>query len=208
MVRKSCLMLAALVTFLLLMPLGARTEEKSLGMILGGTSSAPIKMEVFSDFECPGCRMFYLEIVRPLLRDYSSIDKVCVIYYEYPLAQHKYAPGAARYCEAAYMISRDMALRVIDALFVNQADWKIDGNVEKVIAKALSPQEFKKLKSNLRDPAIDKAIKQGMQLGKTREVNSTPTMFAYYWGKSQKVESPHLLVYKYFKQDFLDKILR
>jgi protein-disulfide isomerase len=184
---------------------GAQSAE---GLLLGGSSKAPIKMEVFSDFECPGCRQFYQEVVRPVLQDYASKDKVCVIYYEFPLNKHKHAREAARYCEAAYKTGRDQALKVMDALFAEQAEWAYDGNIEKIIAKALTPKEMKALKSNLNDPAIDSTLDHGIQLGMMRGVKGTPTMLVYYWGKKQKVEKPQQLLYKYFKKDFLDKILQ
>jgi protein-disulfide isomerase len=184
---------------------GAQSAE---GLLLGGSSKALIKMEVFSDFECPGCREFYREVVRPVLQDYASKDKICVIYYEFPLDKHKRAREAARYCEAAYKSGRDQALKVMDALFAEQAQWAYDGNIEKIVAKALTPKEMRALKSNLNDPAIDSVIDQGIKLGKMRAVSGTPTMFVYYWGKKQRVENPQLLLYQYFKKDFLDKVLQ
>ena len=204
---RSCLIATALVLFLL-MPAGIQSADGFSGLILGGSNNAPIRIEVFSDFECPGCRTFYLEVIRPLLQEYSSKDKVCVIYYEFPLNTHKHARQAARYCEAAYRIGRDQALRVMDALYAEQAQWKYDGDIEKAIAKTLTQQQLKTLKLKMRDPSINKAIDQGIQLAKAREVTGTPTMFVYYWGKKQRVENPHQLVYKYFKKDFLDEILR
>jgi protein-disulfide isomerase len=208
MLHKSCLTLSMLVLSLAFVSRGAQPAEAFSGLALGGSANAPIKMEVFSDFECPGCREFYREVVRPVLQDYASKDKVCVIYYEFPLNKHKHAREAARYCEAAYKIGRDQALKVMDALFTDQGQWILNGNIEKIVAKALSPKEMKALKTNLNDPSIDSAIDQGIQLGKMRAVSGTPTMFVYYWGKKQRVENPQLLLYQYFKKDFLDKILQ
>jgi protein-disulfide isomerase len=205
---KLCLTASLLILSLAFLSRGAQSSESSSGLVLGGSLQSPIKMEVFSDFECPGCREFYRDVVRPTLQDYASKDKVCVIYYEYPLIKHKHAREAARYCEAAYKIGRDQALKVMDALFAEQAQWAYDGNIEKIVAKVFSPMEMKLLKSNLKDPAVDLAIEQGIQQGKLRDVNGTPTMFVSYWGKKQRVQNPHLLLYKYFKKDFLDKILQ
>ena len=186
----------------------AQPSEGFSGLTLGGSSNAPIKMEVFSDFECPGCREFYQQVVRPVLRDYASKDSVCVVYYEFPLDKHKHARKAARYCEAAYRIGRDQALKAMDALFADQGQWALDGNIEKTVAKVLSPKEMKALKANLNDPSIDRAIDQGIKLGKVRSISGTPTMFVHYRGKKQRVENPQLLLYQYFKKDFLDKILQ
>jgi protein-disulfide isomerase len=34
-----------------------------------GSSSAPITMEVFSDYECPSCRSLYETTLRPMIND-------------------------------------------------------------------------------------------------------------------------------------------
>jgi protein-disulfide isomerase len=167
-----------------LMAAGVQASDLTTGIILGGSSNAPIRIEVFSDFECPGCRLFYRELMLPTLQDYASKDKVCVIYHEFPLNQHRFAKNAACYCEAAYKIGRDQALRVIDALFSNQTKWAEDGNIEAVLAKALSKKDFSQLKLNLKDPSIDQSILQGIKLGNESGVHGTPTMFVYYLGRS------------------------
>jgi protein-disulfide isomerase len=177
------------------------------GIILGGSPDAPIRMEVFSDFECPGCRYFYTEVVLPVLQNYASKDKVCVIYHEFPLNQHTYALKAARYCEAAHLIGRDKALRVVDALFEHQDQWDKDGNIEKVLEAALSREDFLKLKENLARTEIDRTIDQGILLGKVREVNGTPTMFLQYPGGIQKVERLQDMPYAVL-QGFFDRIVK
>lgn len=164
-------------------------------------------MEVFSDFECPGCRYFYQKIVLPVLQDYADKDKVCIIYHEFPLSQHKHAREAARYCEAAYKIGRDKALQVMDALFEHQSEWIRDGNIEKVVTGTLSPEDFLQLKENLSDPDINRSIRQGIQLGDERKVKGTPTMFLYYPGGTQKVEQLQNMRY-FILKSFFDGILK
>jgi protein-disulfide isomerase len=190
----------------LLMPLYANTAEGPGGLILGGTVKAPIRMEVFSDFECPACRTFYREVVRHVIQDYAANDKVCVVYHEYPLTKHQHSNKAARYYEATYRLGRDQALKAIDALFSSQDDWKIDGNVEAVIAKVLSPADFSKMRTLLNNPEIAKAIDQGISLGKSLKVEGTPTLFIYYSGKEKRVDEPHQLSYITVKQ-FIEKVL-
>jgi protein-disulfide isomerase len=168
---------------------------------------APVRIEVFSDFECPGCRLFYKELIRPLLQDYASRDKVCVIYHEFPLSNHKYSQKAARYCEAAYRLGREKAILVMNALFAEQDEWTQDGNIEKTVAKALPPRDLSKLRAILKDPGIDRSIEEGIKLGIERDVRGTPTMFLYYLGKRQKVESPQQMSYLTLKQ-FLDQIVK
>ena len=49
-----------------------------------GNANAPIRLEVFSDYECPSCRAFYLQTMKQIFTDYADTGKVCVVYREYP----------------------------------------------------------------------------------------------------------------------------
>lgn len=199
------LILSGLAAVLLTGP--AQSSQEASGMVLGGSRDAPIRMEVFSDFECPGCRYFYQKVVLPVLQDYADKDKVCVIYHEFPLSQHKHAHEAARYCEAAYKIGREKALQVIDALFEHQSAWTRDGDIEKIIAGKLSSEDLAQIRKNLAESGIDRSIRQGIQLGNERKVGGTPTMFLYYLGKTQKVERLENMRYIILK-GFFDRIVK
>ena len=95
---------------------------KTEDLCLSGKPGAPVRLEVFSDFQCPSCRAFYLETIRPLLKEYGQDNKVCFIYHDFPLNVHKYAFEASRYAVAALRLGRDQWLRVCEALYVDQAE--------------------------------------------------------------------------------------
>ena len=175
------------------------------GQLIGGSANSPVRIEVFSDFQCPACRDLYLGAIRQVLQDYSSKDKVCVIYHEYPLSIHPYAKEAARYSEAASRLGLQILLTVYDSLFADQAQWSQDGNVDAIIAKALPKEEYRKLKRLIRDPIIDQSIEKGIQFGTKKEIKSTPTMLFYYAGKEQKLEGA--IAYPVMKQ-FLDSVIK
>src|SRR5512136_747871 len=122
---KSRSMMRTILFILLLSfyPLSSQAADQASGQILGGTPDAPIRIEVFSDFECPSCRELYLDVMRRAIAEYSSQNKVCVIYHEYPLARHQYARKAAQYAEAVSRLGRTQLLKVYDALFMDQAIW-------------------------------------------------------------------------------------
>jgi protein-disulfide isomerase len=180
-------------------------SDETPGQILGGSLGAPIRLEVFSDFECSACREFYLRTIRPLLQEYCSKDKVCVIYYEYPLSYHKYARQAALYSEAASRLGQQKLLPVLDSLFTDQAEWSQNGSLDATVAKALPREDFEKLKKIMQDASIKAAIEKQVELGVKRDVKSTPTMFISYIGKQQKVEG--LVTYLVMKQ-FIDSIVK
>jgi protein-disulfide isomerase len=172
---------------------------------LGGSLDAPIRVEVFSDFECPACRQLYLETMRPVLKDYCSLDKVCVIYHEFPLQGHKYSRQAARYAKAAQRLGRKQWGAVVDALFENQEKWSLNGAVDDVVFKALGEEEYFNLKKLLQDPEIDRDIDAEVSLGYDRKVESTPTYFIWAIGREQRVTG--FLAYPVLKAYF-DRIVR
>src|SRR6266478_1338564 len=66
-----------------------------------GSKSAPVAMEVFSDFHCPACKTLYITTNRKLMDDYVSTGKVYLIHRDFPLAMHAHSRVAARYARAA-----------------------------------------------------------------------------------------------------------
>lgn len=202
--RLLCLIVFA--TFMAAPPkASAQVADLKSEQCLGGEPDAPIHIEVFSDFECPACRQLYVETMRLVLKDYCSLDKVCVVYHEFPLQGHKYSRQAARYAKAAQKMGRKQYRIVVDALFENQERWSQDGSVDDTVFKALGADEYFNLKKLLLDPAIDTAIDAEVSLGQKKEVQSTPTFFVYAIGKEQKAVG--FLPYPVLKS-FFDSIVK
>ena len=182
-------------------PGSLKTED----LCLGGKPGAPVRFEVFSDYQCPACRAFYLETIRPLLKEYGPDSKVCIIYHDFPLKVHKYAFEASRYAVAALRLGRDQWLRVCEALYADQPRWAADGKVEGVVARVLSADEMTKVKTFLEDPSLDQFINQEIALANKRHVSSTPTFFLYAQGQEQKVVGK--ISYPVLKE-YLDRLLK
>ena len=183
----------------------AQSSDSASGQILGGSLNSPIKLEVFSDFQCPACRDLFLGTIRQVLKEYSSKDKVCVIYYEFPLTMHKYSRSAALYVEAASRMGKQKVLSIMEALYIDQAKWSQDGNIEASISKVLAPDDLKKLKMILQDTSISAEVEKDRQLGVMKKIDSTPTIFISQPGKQQKVEGR--IDYPVMKQ-FIDSIVK
>jgi protein-disulfide isomerase len=173
-------------------PAPVRSSEGPSGHVLGGALSSPIKIEVFSDFQCSACREFYLRTI-------------CVIYHEFPLSTHAYSRNAAQYAEAAAQMGVQHLLPVMDSLFMEQAKWSQDGKLEDSISKVLPHEDFLKLKKMVNNPAINQAIDKEIQLANRQNIRSTPTLIISYTGKQQRVEG--LVTYLVLKQ-FVDSILK
>jgi protein-disulfide isomerase len=160
-----------------LAPAISQSPKNQPANCLGGTLDAPIKLEVFSDFQCSWCKKLYAETITQVLKNYSPEDKICVIYYEFPLQMHAYGRKAARYSIATQRVGRKQWLAVVDALYTKQEQWALDGNLDAVLKGVLSAEDFDRVKKNLLDPSIDEAIDRDTALGQKRGVEGTPSIF-------------------------------
>jgi protein-disulfide isomerase len=190
--------------FLFSIPAHSTNATDPSGQILGGSLDAPVRIEVFSDFECPACREYYLRTIKKILKEYSTENKVCVIYHEFPLRSHRYSLKAALYSEAAYRLGRQQLLQLFDAFYMHQAEWSDDGNLEEFAAKVLKPDDYQAIKKLVDDPGTKSAVDHEIELASKMDIRSTPTSFIYYPGKEKKVEG--LLTYLILKT-FIDKIV-
>ena len=175
------------------------------GDVLGGSLNSPVRIEVFSNFGCSACREYFLRTIKKILKEYSSVDKVCVIYHEFPFESHKYDREAARYAEAAYRINRKTMLDVMEALYTEQANWSQDGKLKETIEKALPKDVYEELMQIAKDPSIETMINEQSALAMEKGLKSTPTSFIFYPGKEQKVEG--VITYLVLKT-FIDKVLQ
>ena len=154
---------------------------------IGTNPNAPIKIEVFSDYQCPACRTFYIEISRQLIADYAATGKVCLVYHEFPLKGHQYSRQAAHFAEAAARLGPQQWIKVTDALFYYQAQWSTDGQVEATVAKALTESEMNLVRRLVDDPAIDAVVERDLEEGGRRGVRSTPTAFILTTGREERI---------------------
>jgi protein-disulfide isomerase len=163
------------------------TQAGPEGNYLIGKPDSPVRIELFSDFQCPGCRTFYLETMIPLMDQYGAGNKVAVIFREFPLPAHPSARAASRYSLASLSLGREQFMKVNKYLYECQAEWSYDGNIERVLERILTPEEMTKLREKLKDTALDKAIDAEVALGDSRKINSTPTFFVTVQGKEQRI---------------------
>jgi protein-disulfide isomerase len=190
-----------------------------------GNKNAPITMEVFSDYQCPSCGNFYEQTLKPLLGPdgYVAAGKVYLVHRDFPLEMHPYSAIAARWANAAAKIGR---FQDVDAaLWDNQGSWSADGNIEKFVAAALSPADFKRVQALLKpcggvapkskadhsmpaaDPgcSVDPYIVQDIGLGYSVPVQATPTFVIIYKGQKYPASSG-FVTYPILKQ-FFDSLL-
>jgi len=168
-----------------------------------GDPKAPVMIEVFSDFQCPGCKAFHDTDFPRIMTDYVVPGKVYVIYRYFPLTAHPYGRMCAEWACAAARVHRYQ--KVADALFAQQSTIAMLGNAEAVADSVLTPTEQKTVKSLLKSPDLQKEIDTDLDEGKAIPVPSTPLLWVSAHGKSEMVKGP--INYELFKK-YLDALLK
>jgi len=164
-----------LPVFLLLatLPVLAGAGEIDRGKAFGNPS-APLTIELFSDFQCPACRQLHLQQLPMIMRDYVNTGKAYLVYKEFPLQQHSHSREAAALACASARVGKYE--QVADVLFQNQPSWEQSGKVFETVASVLSPAEQKKVQTLSKDPGVLAEVEQDIQEGNQERVNQTPTM--------------------------------
>jgi protein-disulfide isomerase len=167
-----------------------------------GSKSAPVTMEVFSDYQCPACRQFYLTANRQLMDNYVDLGKVYLIHRDFPLPMHAYSKIAARYARAAAQIGKFEP--VAQALYQNQGTWEQTGDVDGTVASVLSAAEMNKVRALAKGSSFDASIAKDVELGREYNVNQTPTTIIHCKGQTYPVVG--MVSYDVLHQ-FLDQLI-
>lgn len=154
---------------------------------LSGSPSAPIVIEVYTDYECPSCRNLYLTTLPDLVSQYVTTGKVQLLHRDFPLAMHAYSKLAARYANAAGQIGKyDL---VANQIFTSQQDWSQNGNVDAAVAKVLPLADMQKVRDLVKsDSHLDDSVTVDVAMGNKDGLNQTPTMVVVNKGKRQKID--------------------
>jgi protein-disulfide isomerase len=168
-----------------------------------GSRTAPITMEVFSDYECPACRALYTETIRPLVDNYVATGKVYLVHRDFPLPMHRFSREAARLVNAAAKLGKFE--RVEAAVYAKQQSWDKDGNLDAALATVLTPAELRRVKEMAESGKMDPYIESDMALGNAKQVHQTPSVFVTYAGQTDALP-PQGVTYRILKQ-YLDEKL-
>ena len=139
-----------------------------------GNPSAPVTVEVYSDFQCPGCKLMHDTTLPQLQQDFVATGKVYLIYRECPLPIHAHSREAANYAVAAARLS--LYQPVADALFRDQAAWSASGKVWETVAGVLTLSQQKRVKAGADNASVLDEIKREVNLALAVPVKSTPTL--------------------------------
>jgi len=149
------------------------TPKVNEGDAVFGNTDSKIKIVVFSDFQCPYCKLFWSSL-RETMKQYG--DQVLFDYKHLPLLIHAQAGAAALASQCAG--EQGKFWEYGDKLFSNQADWtNTEGNQKfKDYAKDinLKTAEFNTCLDNKKyQDQIDASVKEATDFG----ISGTPAIF-------------------------------
>ncbi|MGI8820016.1 MAG: DsbA family protein [Chthoniobacterales bacterium] len=155
---------------------GPATGDDSLAKAehVRGSATAPVTLEEFGDFQCPPCATLATSLEK-IEQDYGA--KVRVVFHHFPLEVHQHATLAARTAEAAGLQGHFWPMH--DLLFHNRDTWSAMADVMaefKTYATSLG-LNVDRLRSDIDSPAVRERVEKDQDLGKSRNVSATPTVF-------------------------------
>jgi len=164
-----------------IMPFGARpfaaTEkelEKSVTGPSRGPANAPVTLVEFSDLQCPHCKE-----EQPNLNRLADENKnVRQIFQNFPLPSHDWSSKAAAYADCVGRGPSDVFFKFVDSIFAAQNDITA-GNVDAKLTDLADKAGAKgtEIAACAAKPETTSRVEKSVALGKSLEVNATPTLF-------------------------------
>jgi protein-disulfide isomerase len=147
-----------------------------------GSPNAPITMEVYADYQCPACRAFFMDVLPSVTTDFIATGKVRFIHRDFPLQMHQFSRVAVKYANAAGQIGKYDV--VANQLFVTQAEWEQNGNIDAQLSKVISPADLEKIKTIMKtDTHLDDSVTRDVAMGNQDHLTQTPTIVIVSKGK-------------------------
>jgi len=151
-----------------------------------GSLNAPITIELYSDFQCPGCKNLHESTIRELRHTYVNAGKVRILYRDIHLPMHKYARLAGTYADAAEKLG--LYDTVADRLFDTQSQWENTGKVDEAVAAVVPAAQMAKLRSLASDPAIGRQLDDATKVAfQELHIPGTPTMIIHHGAQSDRI---------------------
>jgi protein-disulfide isomerase len=147
--------------------------EVNPGDAVLGNTDAKVKVIIFSDFECPYCKLFYT-VLRDTMKNYQ--DKVLFAFKEFPLDIHPEAVSASLAAQCA--LEQNKFWEYADILYAKQSEWGNAKNIVKFkdyarVLKLNAPQFNECLDSKKYQDKIDADKNEAGNFS----ITGTPTIF-------------------------------
>ncbi len=141
-----------------------------------GEVDAPVTLVEFSDYQCPYCYSFHMEIFPYIKENYIDKGLVKFVYRDYPLPKHVYSDEAALAAECVGEQGDEEYFAMHDLIFTNIADFN----------QSLDPNAFlvdlaDQLGADIEDCLMDRSFMDEIEgdfiAASTYGVSATPYFF-------------------------------
>jgi protein-disulfide isomerase len=148
--------------------------EKKVTGPARGPASAPVTVVEFSDLQCPHCKEA-APTIEKLLTENPNIH---FVFQNFPLPMHNWAMKAAEYADCVGQSSNDAFWKYISSVYAAQSDITAENADQKLTELADSSSvNGKDVAACSTKPESQSRVEASIALGKSVDVNATPTLF-------------------------------
>jgi protein-disulfide isomerase len=139
-----------------------------------GPADAPVMIVEFSDLQCPHCKEANPTIEKLLAEN----QNVRFVFQNFPLPSHNWAQKAAAYNDCVARASNDAVWKFISSVYEAQADITPE-NADQKLSELADKTGVKgaDIAACAAKPETQTRVEASINLGKSLDVNSTPTLF-------------------------------
>jgi protein-disulfide isomerase len=164
-----------------IIPFGARPFERDRQILAKkatgpsrGPATAPVTIVEFSDLQCPHCKEA-APTIEKLLTENSNIH---FIFQSFPLPMHNWAMKAAEYADCVAQSSNDAFWKFISSVYDAQSDITTENADQKLTDLATKAGvNGADVSTCAAKPETESRVQASLNLGKSLDVNATPTLF-------------------------------
>ena len=148
--------------------------EKKVTGPARGPANAPVTIVEFSDLQCPHCKEANPTIER-LLNDNPNVR---LVFQNFPLPMHNWAQKAAAYADCVGKSSNDAFWKFISSVYEEQAQITAE-NADQKLTELADKAGVKgaDIAACSATPEAQARVEASVNLGKSVDVNATPTLF-------------------------------
>ena len=152
-----------------------------------GDPNAPVTIMEFSDYQCPFCRRFHMEVLPKIDEEYISTGKVRYVFRDYPLSFHKKAVPAAVAANCAGEQGKYWEMN--NFLFSNPDKLETDILIDSSPELGLDKTKFEAcVNDDSKREEVDKDFKEGRKYG----VRGTPSLFIGKTGDGKEMKATYI----------------
>jgi protein-disulfide isomerase len=139
-----------------------------------GPADAPLMVVEFSDLQCPHCKEANPTIERLL----KEVPNIHFVFQSFPLPMHNWAAKAAAYADCVAKTSGDAFWKYIDSVYEAQGEITAENADQKLTELAdKSGVKGADVAACSTQSETQAHVEASVSLGKSVDVNSTPTLF-------------------------------